>query len=104
MEDSDSETKMEIAVIGRQDFCLGFRLAGIQKIFETDSPRESIKSLKDQPEVGVVVFDQTLNEKLEPEELQDLEDSLKPIYLWLSAEASEDSLKKMVRKSIGVEI
>ena len=104
MEDLNSETKMEIAVIGKHDFCLGFRLAGIQKIFETDNPREPIKSLKEHPEVGVVVFDQALNQELDPTELQDLEDSLRPIYLWLSTEASDDSLKKMVRKSIGVEL
>ena len=104
METLDSGNKMEMAVIGKQDFCLGFRLAGIQKIFETDDPREPIKSLKQHPEVGVVVFDQALSQKLDQRELQDLEESLKPIYLWLSTEASEDSLKKMVRKSIGVEI
>ena len=95
---------MEIAVIGKEDFCLGFRLAGINRIFETDDPREAINQVKQVQEVGVVVFDQNLAEKLDDDEKKDIEDSLRPIYLNLSTEASEDSLKKMIRKSIGVEI
>ena len=95
---------MEIAVIGKEDFCLGFRLAGINRIFETDNPREAINRVKQIQEVGVVVFDQNLAEKLDDDEKKDIEDSLRPIYLNLSTEASEDSLKKMIRKSIGVEI
>lgn len=95
---------MKIAVIGKEDFCLGFRLAGISKIFETNNPQQAISQIKQDQETGVVVFDQSLMEKLDEDEQKELEDSLKPIFLNVSTEASEDSLKKMVRKSIGVEI
>ncbi|MBS3133528.1 V-type ATP synthase subunit F [Candidatus Woesearchaeota archaeon] len=95
---------MEIAVIGREDFCLGFRLAGIKKIIETEKPQEAISAVKQDASVGVVVFDENLLERLDADEKEALEDSLKPIYITLSTRASEDTLKKMIRKSIGVEL
>ncbi len=95
---------MEIAVIGGEEFCLGFRLAGIKKIFETSEPREAISSAKADPETGVVIFDESLLKKLDSDDTKALEDSLKPIYITLSKESSEESLRKMIRKSIGVEL
>ncbi len=95
---------MEIAVIGGEEFCLGFRLAGVKKIFETSEPREAMSSAKEDPEIGVVIFDEKLLKKLDSEDKAALEDSLKPIYITLSTESSEDSLRKMIRKSIGVEL
>lgn len=95
---------MEIAVIGGEEFCLGFRLAGVKKIFETREPREAISLVEADSEVGVVIFDESLTGKLDSNDKADIEDSLKPIYITLSKESSEDSLKKMIRKSIGVEL
>ncbi len=95
---------MEMAIIGGEEFCLGFRLAGIKKIFETSEPREAISSVRADPEVGVVIFDEKLLKILDSDDKEALEDSLKPIYITLSTESSEDSLKKMIRKSIGVEL
>ena len=95
---------MEIAIIGKEDFCLGFRLTGINRIFETEKPQEAMATMEQDSEVGVVVFDENLMEALDDDEKQELENSLRPVYLTLSTEASEDSLKKMIRKSIGVEI
>jgi len=45
-----------------------------------------------------------LQEKLDADEKEAFEDSLRPIYITLSTETSEDALKKMIRKSIGVEL
>ena len=95
---------MEIAVIGKEDFCLGFRLTGIKKLFETDSLKEVIPKVKQDVSIGIVVLDESLFEMLDNDDKADLEDSLKPIYLILSKKASEDSLKKMIRKSIGIEL
>jgi len=95
---------MEIAVIGGKDFCLGFRLAGIKKIFETNEPNQAVSSLKEDSSVGIAIFDENLTGRLDDDGRETLEDSLRPIYISLSKTASEDSLKKMIRKSIGVEI
>lgn len=95
---------MEIAVIGEEDFCLGFRLAGIKKIFETREPKQAISEIKKDEQTGIVIFDEKLLGKLDSDEKAELEDSIKPIYIALSTNASDDSLKKMIRKSIGVEL
>jgi V/A-type H+/Na+-transporting ATPase subunit F len=95
---------MEIAVIGQEEFCLGFTLAGIKKINVTDGPRDAIKQAKEDSSIGVVIFDEKLLEKLDQYEKHGLEDSLKPVFITLSTTASEESLKKMIRKSIGVEL
>ncbi len=95
---------MEIAVIGGEEFCLGFRLAGVKKIFETSEPKDAILSVKADSEAGVVIFDERLAGKLDSSDKAEIEDSLRPIYITLSKESSEDSLRKMIRKSIGVEL
>lgn len=95
---------MEIAVIGEENFCLGFRLAGIKKIFETDEPQEALAGVKEDASIGIVIFDENLREKLDVDEKEELENSMRPVFITLSTEASEDTLKKMIRKSIGVDL
>ena len=95
---------MEIAVIGKEEFCLGFRLTGIKHVFETDEPQKAISEVAHEPSIGIAVLDENLLEKLDSHEQKALEDSLRPIYITLSTKASEDTLKKMIRKSIGVEL
>lgn len=95
---------MEMAVIGKEDFCLGFRLAGIKKVFETDSPAGAIQSVRQDASVGVAVVDERLFDGLDAYERQSLEDSLRPVFITLSEQASQESLKRMIRKSIGVEL
>ncbi len=95
---------MEIAIIGKEDFCLGFRLTGINKVFETDQPREAIKQVKQDQSIGVVILDEKLMSALDEYDKQELEDSLKPVFIMLSTKASEEYLRKMIRKSIGVEL
>ena len=95
---------MEIAVIGGEDFCLGFRLTGIKKIFETDEPQQALSKVKEDSSIGIVIFDENLTEKLDVDEKEALENSLRPVYITLSTQTSEDTLKRMIRKSIGVDL
>ncbi|MEK6837880.1 MAG: V-type ATP synthase subunit F [Nanoarchaeota archaeon] len=95
---------MELAVIGREDFCLGFSLAGIRNTFETESPAEALRRVSEDSEVGVVVFDESLMEKLDEFERAKLEVSIRPVFVTLSLKEESDALKKMIKKSIGVEL
>ena len=95
---------MEIAVIGREDFCLGFELAGVGRVFNTEDPAAAISAVQNDAETGIVIFDENLLEKLDVEERESLAESLKPVYINLSTRPSEESLKKMIRKSIGVDL
>ena len=95
---------MELAVIGREDFCLGFSLAGVRNIFETESPADALKKVADDPEIGVVVFDESLLEKVDEFEKARLEGSVRPVFVTLSLKEESDDLKRMIKKSIGVEL
>lgn len=93
-----------MAVIGKEDFCLGFGLAGIRNIFETDDPAGAIRSVFENPEIGVVVFDESLLEKIDEFEKLKLEGSVRPVFVPLSLKEDSDVLRKMIKKSIGVEL
>lgn len=95
---------MELAVIGKEDFCLGFSLAGVRNIFETESPADALKKVSGDPEVGVVVFDESLLERLDEFEKARLEGSVRPVFVMLSIKEESGALKKMIKKSIGVEL
>ena len=95
---------MELAVIGREDFCLGFSLACVRNIFETESPADALKKVSDDPEIGVVVFDESLLEKVDEFEKARLEGSVRPVFVMLSLKEESDALKRMIKKSIGVEL
>ncbi len=95
---------MELAVIGREDFCLGFSLAGIRNIFETDEPAEAVGKVSQNPEVGIVVFDESLLGKLDEFDKSKIEGSVRPVFVMLSLKEESDALRKMIKKSIGVEL
>jgi len=63
---------MEIAVVGTSDFTLGFQLAGINRLYNSDNVEESAEHLKDllnDKSVGIVVVNSELLTKL-PERLR----------------------------------
>ena len=96
---------MELAVIGQEDFILGFQLAGIRKIYKAgDKPMQLIKEIMQNKEIGVVIIDDTTISRLEEHELLDVEGSISPVFVQLSTKTSQDSLKKLIRKSIGVDL
>ncbi len=95
---------MELAVIGREDFCLGFSLAGIRNVFEADDPADAIRTVSENPEIGVVVLDESLLEKVDEFEKLKLEGSVRPVFITLSLKEDSDDLRKMIKKSIGVEL
>ena len=95
---------MELAVIGKEDFCLGFSLAGVRNIFETAEPAEAIEIVNRNLGIGVVIFDESLINKLDEFEKSKIEGSVRPVFVMLSLKEENDALKKMIKKSIGVEL
>ncbi|HIG98276.1 TPA: hypothetical protein HA231_02550 [Candidatus Woesearchaeota archaeon] len=95
---------MELAVIGREDFCLGFSLAGVRNVFETESPADSLGKVFENAGVGVVVFDESLAEKLDEFEKAKIEASVMPVFVMLSLKEERDDLKRMIKKTLGIEL
>lgn len=95
---------MELAVIGKEGFCLGFSLAGVRNIFETENPAEAVSKVIEDQEVGVVVVDESLMDRLDEFEKAKIEASVRPVFMTLSLREESDALKKMIKKSIGIEL
>ena len=96
---------LDIAVIGTPEFTLGFKLTGVTKTFEPDDrPERTFAELAKNDTLGVVIADETLFSML-PEHIQEeLQDMVKPTFVVVSAKASQDNLRRMIRKSIGVDL
>ena len=95
----------KLAAIGGSEFVVGFQLAGIRKTIETDEDIMSqINDLKEDKDIGIVVIDQNTLEKLDLIEREEIEESINPVFIPISTEVSQDSLKKLIKKSIGVDL
>ncbi len=96
---------VKIAVIGENEFVVGFQLAGIRDIIEiSDKPFNDLKNLKERKELGVVVVDEKIIENLEPHQRLEIEASVDPVFIPISIKVEQDSLRRLIKKSIGVDL
>ena len=97
---------MELAVVGSQEFTLGFQLAGISNTFNPETEDEmssQLKSLLNSKEVGIIVIDSSIMTTL-PERLRDqLSASVTPTVLGIGTE-EDTTLRDTIRKAIGVDL
>jgi len=95
----------KLAAIGGSEFVVGFQLAGIRKTIETDdNVIIQIKNLTQDKEIGIVIIDQKTLDKMDEADRWDIEASINPVFIPISTEVSQDSLKKLIKKSIGVDL
>jgi len=96
---------VKTAVLGSNEFIIGFQLAGIKDTIEASSnPLNDIIKLKEKREHGVVIIEEKLMENLEKHDRIDVEDSVDPVFIPISTKAEQDSLKRLIKKSIGVDL
>jgi len=98
---------MEIAVIGKKDFVIGFQLAGIQKTYSAETPEqlaEVIQKVMDDANVGILVLQATDLESL-PRRLQVIiENSVRPTIVTLGGQEAGLSLRERIKRSVGVDL
>ena len=97
---------LAIGVVGRNEFTLGFRLAGIQYVVDCDQKDflDNVKTSMDEPSLGILIVDELLLNELDSSDVYDLERSVKPVIVSVSENASQDSLRRMIKKSVGVDL
>ena len=96
---------VKTAVLGSNEFIVGFQLAGIKDTIEaSNAPLDDIRKLKEKKEHGVVIIDEKLMENLDKHDREDIEDSVDPVFIPVSAKIEQDSLKRLIKKSIGVDL
>ena len=96
--------KKNIAIVGSQEFTLGFKLTGIKTIINPTNASEEVKQLLTRKEIGVVLMDEGTMEQLNEIVKEEVIASLNPIFVVISATAQQEALRKMILQSIGVDL
>ena len=96
---------VNVVVLGSNEVIVGFQLAGIKETIEASSePIKDINELKKRKEVGIVVVDEKIMESIDTDQRQEIEDSVDPVFIPVSTKVEQDSLKRLIKKSIGIEL
>ncbi len=98
---------MEIAVIGKKEFVLGFQLAGVQKTYSAETPdklAETISRVLDDANVGILVL-QSADLETIPRRLQVIiENSVRPTIVTIGGQEAGLSLRERIKRSVGVDL
>jgi len=95
---------MEIAVIGSEEFVLGFRLAGVRRVFVT-TPEDYEKRMHEAvatPEIGILAVDSKDIQLLSPQFRQKVLDLIQPVVVPVGRDESD--LREKVKRAIGVDL
>jgi V/A-type H+-transporting ATPase subunit F len=98
---------MEIAVIGNSEFILGFRLAGIRKTYATETDAKlvgQINRVLEDPEVGILVLNNSDMNRIPPRLRTTLENSVKPTVIAIGEEEGGLSMRDRIKRSVGVDL
>ncbi|PWB50390.1 MAG: V-type ATP synthase subunit F [Candidatus Methanoperedenaceae archaeon] len=97
---------MEIAVVGNSDFVIGFRLAGIRKIFDaTSSDIESkIQDVLNDKSVAILVVHNDDLRMLTPHMQQTLDDSVEPTVIAIGGKGESTNLRDKIKQAVGVDL
>lgn len=97
---------MEVAVVGKSEFTLGFRLAGVKKIWETndDDLVPIIRNILIDKDVGVLVMH---NDDLAglPEKLRiTLDELVTPTTITIGGAGESSNLRDKIKQAVGVDL
>ncbi|KAF5425174.1 MAG: V-type ATP synthase subunit F [ANME-2 cluster archaeon HR1] len=97
---------MEIAVVGKSEFTLGFRMAGVKKILETngDDLVPIIRNILKDKDVGVLVIHNDDMAGL-PEKLRiTLDELVTPTTITIGGAGESSNLRDKIKQAVGVDL
>lgn len=95
---------VNLVALGKSEFLLGFRLAGINTI-EAKNSEEDFTKLMQNIEIGIIITDEQTMAALPEAFREKIESAVKPVVVVLSTtEAGRETLRKKIKKSIGVDL
>jgi len=100
----DQQKKKNIAVIGTQEFILGFQLAGITKTYNPENYTEKIQELVKKDGLGILVAEEQDMKQLPKRVRNNVESSVEPVVVTLSETAESERLQEKIQKAIGADI
>jgi V/A-type H+/Na+-transporting ATPase subunit F len=96
----------EIAVIGNQQFTLGFRLAGIRRIWDATTEEELQRAVLDarrDNDISILVMETTDVARLDSRLRHEMVSSVKPTLVAVGEE-EDDSLRNKIKQAVGVDL
>jgi V/A-type H+-transporting ATPase subunit F len=96
-----------IAVIGNNEFILGFRLAGITKTYAAESAEkvlDAVNAVLADNAIGILVMNSTDMARLPARLRQTLENSVQPTVITLGEESGGLSMRERIKRSVGVDL
>ena len=95
---------MELAVVGNEEFTVGFRLVGIRKVFScTDEMLgEKVNDVLEDEDVGILVLHEQGLGHLPQTMVARLRESVRPVLITVGEE--EEDLRERVRRAIGIDL
>jgi V/A-type H+-transporting ATPase subunit F len=97
---------MEIAVIGNDEFLLGFRLAGIRKMIPVrsdDELRSNIEEVLKDRTIGILVMHNDDMKRLNPNFRRTLVESIEPVVISIGR-VEEVDLREKIKQAVGVDL
>ncbi len=96
----------ELAAIGNDRFTLGFRLAGIRKIWNAETESEltaAIAAARKDDQVSILVMETDDLQRLEPRLRHDIVSSVKPTLV-VVGEEEDNTLRSKIKQAVGVDL
>ncbi len=96
----------QVAVLGSQEFVLGFQLAGVGKTFELskEHPDSTVRELMSNEEIGLIVLQEESLDKLSEDMRETVSNSIEPVFLTITEDDTNEEMRKLIKKSIGVDL
>ena len=96
---------VKIASAGSNEFVVGFQLAGIKDSFElAKEPFNQLKELKSKKDFGIIIVEEKIMENFEQHQRLEIEDSVDPLFIPVSEKVEQDSLRRLIKRSVGVDL
>lgn len=100
----NQEKKKKVAVIGSEEFTLGFELAGISKTYNPEKYTEKIRELVKRDDLGILVAEEEDMQALPKRARNEVDSSVEPVVVTLSEEAESERMQEKIKKAIGADI
>jgi len=96
----------ELAVVGSQPFTLGFRLAGIRRIWETSTEEDlerAVALARKDPDVSILILETKDVSRLSPRTKSELVSSVKPTLVAVGLD-EDNTLREKIKQAVGVDL
>lgn len=96
----------ELAVVGRETFTLGFRLAGVRRIWNTEDQaglERAVMEARRDPEISILVMETKDVQAMDNRLRHELVSSVKPTLVAVGTD-EDNTLRDKIKQAVGVDL